>query len=317
VKTQTIICGALAFAFLSSCILSPEASHFASQTHGRPVEVSYNSENSSLTFFALGDYGEGNAHQKAVAALIEKLCSVYNPEAMLALGDNIYPDGVKSEIDPQWKTKFEGIYSAPCTASKRWIAIPGNHDYRGNPDAQVAYSKKNSRWLMPARSFVVHYGLLLDIFASDSNTGSKCASPDCGFSALQNIASSSVAKWKIILAHHPLVSAGEHKTPPKGLPEKLIPLYCVGKIDFLFAGHDHNLQHNVGKMLNSPCTINEIVSGAGGAQLYNVSPIEGVTRFAQKDFGFSVVQLENKKATVSMFTVSSGERPVYTFTVEK
>lgn len=34
-----------------------------------------------------------------------------------------------------------------------WYPVLGNHDYGGNPDAQVAYSKISRRWRMPARYY--------------------------------------------------------------------------------------------------------------------------------------------------------------------
>ncbi len=280
-------------------------------------QISYQGDANSLSFLMLGDYGEGNADQKSVAALLEKVCQLANPSAIFGLGDNIYPKGVRSADDSQWKAKFEDIYSAACTKSKPWIAVLGNHDYVGNPGGEVDYARKNKQWVMPARTYVVHYGPLLDIFAADSNVESKCAAPDCGFGELQKQATVSSAAWKIVLAHHPLFSVGEHKEPPNGLAEKLIPLYCAAKMDFFFVGHDHNLQHNQGKFLNSSCEINEFVVGGGGAQLYPVEPAPGITRFAQKEFGFALVKFEKTTATFSYYSVKNGMQPVYTVVVKK
>lgn len=306
------------FLFLmSGCIHGEETLPLQNKSVGQTPEVLFPNNGQSATFLVLGDYGEGDSNQKSVASLLEKLCTMYAPDAILAVGDNIYPRGVTSENDSQWKTKFESVYAAPCTASKQWIAALGNHDHDGNPDAEVAYSKKNSRWVMPARSFAAHFGQFVDIFVIDSNTDRKCAGPDCRFANISKIASKSVAPWKIVLAHHPLVSAGKHTTTPNGYAEKFVPFYCEGKMDFVFNGHDHNLQHNVGNMLGSSCSMNEVISGAGGAQLYDVKPIPEITKFALSKFGLAVVRFEGKKATVKFHTVAGGEAYVYAFEVKK
>ena len=74
---------------------------------------------------------------------------------VVSTGDNFYEDGVASVTDPTWKASFEDVYSAPSLLQVPWIVALGNHDYRGNVDAQIEYSKSSSRWRMPARSFTV------------------------------------------------------------------------------------------------------------------------------------------------------------------
>ncbi len=270
-----------------------------------------------ISFLVVGDFGEGNASQKRVAALMEKICERENPEAILTTGDNIYPDGVGTEIDAQWKTKFENIYNFPCLSQKSWIPVLGNHDHHNNPDAQAAYSKVNPRWLMPARTFAVHYENLLSVFAADTNTHYPCKAPDCGYTALSDSAQKSAAKWKIVLGHHPLVSAGRHQSVPAGLPEKLTSLYCKNNLDFHFAGHDHNLQHNIANMKGSACSINLVITGAGGAWLYNTKPIPEVTKFARKAHGFALFTVNEKRATVEFYSTEKSDKPIYTYHREK
>ena len=59
----------------------------------------------------LGDFGSGNQGQYAVSRLLEKLIEKYKCKFILGLGDNIYPNGVKSTNDSQFLDKFELPYS--------------------------------------------------------------------------------------------------------------------------------------------------------------------------------------------------------------
>lgn len=107
----------------------------------------------SLNFIAMGDWGRvGADHQKQVAAQMGKTASEIKAQFFIATGDNFYPSGVISEWDPLWKYSFEDIYTA-FSLQWDWYPVLGNHDYKSNPDAQVAYSKISRRWKMPARYY--------------------------------------------------------------------------------------------------------------------------------------------------------------------
>jgi len=50
--------------------------------------------------------------------------------------------------------------------------------------------------------------------------------------------------WRVLVAHWPLVSAGNHGDSPS-MQETLLPLVARHRVDAVFAGHDHALQHLV------------------------------------------------------------------------
>lgn len=76
---------------------------------------------------------------------------------IISTGDNIYPNGVSSEYDPQWRSAFEDVYTRHATFIK-WYVTLGNHDYKTNPDAEIAYTKISRRWYLPLRYFSVAMG---------------------------------------------------------------------------------------------------------------------------------------------------------------
>jgi len=107
----------------------------------------------ALNFIAMGDWGRNGAdHQKQVAQQMGKTAAAIKAQFIISTGDNIYPGGVISEWDPAFKYSFEDIYT-DFSLQWDWYLVLGNHDYKTNPDAEVAYSKISRRWKMPARYY--------------------------------------------------------------------------------------------------------------------------------------------------------------------
>jgi hypothetical protein len=107
--------------------------------------------NDALSFIALDDWGRnGEYNQHSVAGQMAVAARALDVQFILALGDNFYPSGVRSTADPQWRASFEDVYSAHAL-NVDWYVVLGNHDYKGNPQAEVDYSRVSRRWRMPAR----------------------------------------------------------------------------------------------------------------------------------------------------------------------
>src|SRR5574341_1365764 len=105
-------------------------------------------------FIAMGDWGTGSPAQRQVAELMNAKAGRDSLHFVLLLGDNFYEKGVASVDDPQWQKKFERMYDLPFLNVPFFAAL-GNHDYKkaGSPDAQVEYSKRHTKWKMPARFY--------------------------------------------------------------------------------------------------------------------------------------------------------------------
>ncbi|EWM20450.1 purple acid phosphatase [Nannochloropsis gaditana] len=90
------------------------------------------------SFFTIGDWGSGTSNQSAVAATMGAWGKRYNPQFIVALGDNFYENGVDSVDDPLWNTRYCSVYTDPALLDVPWYAILGNHDYYGGyADAQI------------------------------------------------------------------------------------------------------------------------------------------------------------------------------------
>ena len=220
---------------------------------------------------------------------------------VISAGDNFYPAGVQSVADPHWQVSFEAVYAAPALQTP-WYAALGNHDYRGHPGAQVAYSHGHPRWRMPDRSYVVAGSELgvpgLDLFVIDTTpltgdyeeavmrlTRGRVSVPqaDPQLAWLKRALSASPADWKIVVGHHPIRSGGHHGGSP-ALATDIEPLLAAHGVQAYICGHDHVLQHIRAGGIDHVCT-------GAGASAGPVKDVEG-TLFRRGETGFALFVLE-------------------------
>jgi len=130
------------------------------------------SAGSRVRLAAVGDTGDDAS---GVAAGLRALHSIDPIDAIILLGDNIYPCGVASESDPGW-SRVE-----PLRMGVPIYPVLGNHDY-GNPvrlagttvacghpspQSQVGKSAVWPDWRFPARNYRLALGDL-EIFLIDT-----------------------------------------------------------------------------------------------------------------------------------------------------
>jgi acid phosphatase len=266
----------------------------------------------SLEFLVLGDWGRGgDTGQKQVAAAMAAWADARPLRFVVSTGDNFYEDGVSSVTDPRWKASFEDVYASK-SLQVPWVVSLGNHDYRGNVEAQVEYSKTSPRWRMPARTFTVTEALAdgtrLQIFVLDTSpfldsyrslvSRTKVAGQDPALQRawLEKELAASTAEWKVVVGHHAIYSCGPHGDSAE-LVRGLVPLFDRTGVALYVNGHDHGLQDLVvgGR--------HYVTSGAG-SELTRVAP-DGRTRWAAAVNGF-VAATVTRDALVLRFVDVSG-----------
>jgi acid phosphatase len=252
-----------------------------------------------VSFVVVGDWGKGNRTQRAVAHAMGEAAAEVNSRFVLSVGDNFYPAGVRSVRDPQWGAAFEEVYTADSLQTPWYVAL-GNHDYRGRPHAQVAYSRRSHRWRMPSRYYKVSSedsGVPgLDIFVIDTNPLTRGLDETAqrmvrmrfktrGYKRqmawLNQELAESKAPWKIVVGHHPVYS-GAHGESPEML-DNVLPLLEAHGVQAYINGHDHDLQHI------RRGSVDYICSGAG-ADAGPVVAVDGTQYFASRP-GFAVLTL--------------------------
>lgn len=238
-------------------------------------------------FIAMGDGGTGSGAQQHVAELMNAKAGHDSLHFVLLLGDNIYPKGVKSVDDPQWEKKFESMYDLPFL-NVPFFASLGNHDHKraGSPEAQVEYSKRSTKWRMPARYYTftrnVDQTATIQFFALDTEAIVAPKTSDFvrdQITWLESALAKSPATWKIVFGHHPVFSNGEHGDTPE-IKQYIRPLLEKYHVDFYICGHDHDRQ-----LLQPVGGVNYVVSGTAAKS--RDTKWASNTIFAASDLGFA------------------------------
>lgn len=79
------------------------------------------------------------------------------PSFVVALGDNFYDDGVSSSNDTLWLNLWKYVYLLDYPDLYiPWYPVLGNHDWNGNPQAQVQRYHEHTNddiWMAESTNF--------------------------------------------------------------------------------------------------------------------------------------------------------------------
>jgi tartrate-resistant acid phosphatase type 5 len=284
----------------------------------------------ALRFMVFGDWGRnGEDKQKEVAYGMGVVAKKFKPEFFISTGDNFYPNGVGSTRDHNWIASFEDIYTAHSLQSD-WYVVLGNHDYRGNVQAEIDYSDVDRKWNMPARYYSKLFfidddstqGILLVFidttpFLSESYFGDKHHVKDQD-TARQRIwlektlgEAPANVKWKFVFGHHPVYTGGGRMKALETMEMKNLfkPIFEKYHVNAYICGHDHNLQY-----IKPPGATHYFVSGAGSELSKTVIHPEGGI-FARAENGFMNVSVYENQMRISMMNYK-GEN-LYSVTIPR
>jgi acid phosphatase len=240
----------------------------------------------SVAFLVLGDHGKANRDQARVASAMADKAAADGAEFVLLLGDNFYFDGVTSEDDPQWRETFTEPFDHPSLQIP-FHAVLGNHDHKGNVDAQIGWDG-DPRWRMPARYSTTTVAVGADelqLFFLDTW---EIHREEPGYAEqvawLAGELAASTARWRVALGHHPLASGGRHGGS-RALIREVHDLMLAHGVDLYLAGHDHYLA-----LLTPPGGVRQVISGAG-CQLQEASWTPDSV-FAAVELGFAWMRVE-------------------------
>ncbi|GAB4828686.1 hypothetical protein Ancab_018351 [Ancistrocladus abbreviatus] len=274
----------------------------------------------SLSFLVIGDWGrKGLYNQSLVAAQMGLIGGDLDIDFVISTGDNFYENGLTGVDDPAFRQSFSDIYTAP-SLQKQWYSVLGNHDYRGNVEAQLSpvLRLKDKRWLC-LRSFIVN-AEIVDFFFLDTTPFVEQYFKDPGKHTYDwrgiaprkkyiamllkdvNMAlKRSSANWKIVVGHHTIKSAGHHGIVTD-LVSSLLPILKENRVDFYLNGHDHCLEQIISLDSNT-----QFLTSGGGSKAWR-GDIEGWNpkeelKFYYDGQGFMSVQMNASVAKFMFYDI--------------
>ncbi len=277
------------------------------------ISVGYDSPASDQQLSVLDDYytfmiacdlgRNGYYDQQTIAEVMGETAIIADAEFVAALGDVHHYMGVQSVNDPLWLSNYELIYKHPELMIP-WFPVLGNHEYKGNTNAVIAYSDVSRRWQMPGRNYAKVFDVtdstdLLLLFIDTTPLIDKYRVgneyPDAPKQSVENqlrwidnTLKNSTEKWKIVMGHHP-VYAGTTKDESErtDLQTRLLPILEKHKVDVYYNGHIHNFQH-----INTTGSSIDYFVISSASLSREVVPPEGAV-FTSSSTGFALCSLND------------------------
>jgi tartrate-resistant acid phosphatase type 5 len=247
----------------------------------------------SVSLVVVGDVGKGNDGQRRVAQAMAAWCNTHSCDALLLLGDNLYPDGMESPDDPNMDRRISQMYR-PLNVPL-YLAV-GNHDFARSQDSepvqwQLEWAERTEGVELPARYYSFRAGSVATIAVLDTDTAWWWDWRVQGF-WLDQLFHDDTSTWQIVMGHHPFRSDGKHGNAGyyDGVPalggalNKLFSRHVCPNADLYLAGHEHTRQHL------QRCGLDLVVSGAGATATKIVDRGNDPT-FASDRLGFAWLDL--------------------------
>jgi len=309
------------------CLLFTSFAFSQKETKSESAKIK-EAQKKALRFIVFGDWGRnGEDNQRETAQGMGIIAKIFKPEFIASMGDNFYPSGVRSTRDHSWLASFEDIYTAHSLQTD-WYVVLGNHDYKGNPQAEIDYTDIDRRWNMPAR----YYSKIIFI-GNDSTQGVLLVFLDTTpflseyyvtsehnvkgqDTAMQRIwlektlsNAPSYVKWKFVFGHHPLWTGGGRMKAAETVEMKNIfrPIFEKYHVNAYFCGHEHSLQY-----IKPEGFTHYFISGAGSETTPAIVHPDG-GQFAKSVNGFMEVTVKDDQMEVNLINYV-GEN-IYSITI--
>jgi tartrate-resistant acid phosphatase type 5 len=275
------------------------------------------------SILCIGNFGSGRKEQYEVAKLLCGLCQQYECKLILGLGNNIYPDGVRSVSDNQFLEKFEIPYET-LPENIKFYNILGNKDYhlKVSPRSQINYhhSGKSFRWIMPNNFYCftkMFDNVPVEFIAIDTNLDimkNRVSQEKWAINTLLE----SRARWRILFGHHSWKSFG--KNNEKKCSSKVNDLYKklvdTTKVDLIISGHENSQQH-----IYIPEKPDMIISGVGGyshtEDSSNVSNVLLAKELKFRSLELGCVKIDVKRDMLHINFYNTQNTIIYGFKIKK
>ena len=245
-----------------------------------------------ISFAVIGDFGLAGQPLLDISNLIKS----WNPDFIVTVGDNNYPNGAASTIDDnigqyfhEYIYEYSGKYGTGSPTMRFYPSL-GNHDWSANgTEPYLNYFGRRNVWNY--YDFVkgpVHF-FMLD---SDRDEPDGVTPDSQQGIWLRKGLAASTSVYNVVVLHHAPYSSGRH-----GSNAYMQWPFKEWGADVVLAGHDHVYERLLADGLPY------FVNGIGGAELYrfeNVLP-QSQARF-NSDFGAMRVEASGQYMRFRMFS---------------
>jgi tartrate-resistant acid phosphatase type 5 len=237
----------------------------------------------------MGDFGQGSAGQKAVAAEIVKMGAAEPFDFGITFGDNFYPAGMNGLDDPRWRDWWENLYG-PLGVT--FYPTMGNHEYYADDGAVAEILYKSPTWKFPSPFYTFLAGPV-QFFAVDTTEISEEQ-----VLWLDQAITASSAHWKVVYGHHPIFAPEVTKKSGRYMAYMQARLWPLlrGRVDAYLCGHQHAMAH-----MASQDGVHFFMSGGGGGPLSRVAKKADGTLFAESNFGFLTLEADAATMKIAIF----------------
>ncbi|MGC8668507.1 MAG: metallophosphoesterase [Chthonomonadales bacterium] len=215
-------------------------------------------------------YGDTRSQPRVHAQVIQRILH-FRPELVVHTGD-LVADGRDEAV---WSDFWRVV--EPLTSGISFLPALGNHE-------------RNARWYYtffgPARDYSFDYGNVHFSVLDTNRPPSEYEAQEQWLK--EDLTRSSRQAWHVLICHHtPVTCIAEdrRRVAAERLLARLEPILKNGHVQVVFSGHDHNYQrHEVHG-------ITYVVTGGGGAPLYDVRPDTPYVKVAKKAYNECEIQL--------------------------
>lgn len=246
--------------------------------------------------------------QKVIANLMGEMAGKIKPKCIISTGDTHHGNGVKSVTDDDWQEHLVDMYNHRNLAQLDWWAIAGNHEYRGNSQALIDYSKVNPRWRMPAKYYTTVFEKggatirfvmldttpLIDMYReSEKYPDAKHQDKEAQLEWLEKVLSEATEDWVVVAGHHPVYAyTKKSKSERDDIKKAINGILRKHKVAMYICGHIHSFQHIRRKGYDIDYIVNSSASWARDVKQTNG------TQYCSNEAGFSVITASKKRLSV-------------------
>lgn len=260
----------------------------------RPASVLGVTPSSKTRFAVVGDFGTGGSDEVAIAAGMLDFHRKSALDLVVAVGDNIYPNGSGRYFNKHFEEPFSGLLKERV----KFYAVLGNHDVEEGRKDQVNYPLFNmggSNYYSISRN-----NGLVDFFMLDST---DLSTTQLGW--IENSLRESKAIWKLAALHHPIYSSGKKHGSDIKVRKQLEPLFTHYRVQAVFSGHDHVYERTKPQQ-----GIQYFITGAGGKCRRGDIDLKSDLRASSYDLDNSFMLIEADEKEMSFTSVNQAGETV-------